>query len=114
MKSCALASRAAATICSSVGVRRAERDVLAHGDAEQHALLEHDGDLRAQRGERDVAQVVAVEQDPPVASGRTGAGAGETSVDLPAPDGPDERHARAGGHLEVDAEVERRPAPPGS
>ena len=64
MKPCAFAARAAASICSSVYLApRAVGDVGAHGVVEQHRVLAHDAGERAQRRERDVARVDAVEQD---------------------------------------------------
>ena len=63
MKSCAAAALAAAMISSSRGLRLAEGDVLADGAAEQGGLLQHDADLRAQRIERHIAQVVPVDGD---------------------------------------------------
>ena len=38
-------------------------DVVAHRVVEQHRFLRDDADLRAQRGEGDVAHIVAVDQD---------------------------------------------------
>ena len=64
MKSCALAARAAASICASrVLPGRAVRDVVAHRIVEQHRVLTHDPDERAKRRQRDLARVHAVEQD---------------------------------------------------
>ena len=40
-------------------------DVVAHAAGEQHGLLQHDRHLLAEPGERAVAQVASVEQDPP-------------------------------------------------
>jgi hypothetical protein len=44
----------------------AVRDVVAHGAAEQHGVLQHDRDLLAQPRERAVARVTAVDQHPPL------------------------------------------------
>ncbi len=44
-------------------VGAAVRDVGPHGVGEQEALLEHHADLAAQRIERDVAHVDAVDRD---------------------------------------------------
>src|SRR3989449_3967716 len=41
------------------------RDVIADRVAEEEVLLRDDADLRAERRLRDVAQIVAVERDPP-------------------------------------------------
>ena len=46
-----------------VDVGRSVGDVLAHRGDKQHALLEDDGDLAAHRRHREVAQVVAVDQN---------------------------------------------------
>ncbi len=43
-------------------LRAAERDVLAHGRREEERILRDDADLAAQRGERDVAHVDAVDE----------------------------------------------------
>jgi hypothetical protein len=44
-------------------VRPAVGDVLAHGAMEQHRVLQHEADVRAQRIELVVAQIAAVDQD---------------------------------------------------
>ena len=57
----------AAAIDLGVGrVRPADGDVLAHRRVEDEGLLEDEADLAAQRGERHVAHVVAVEEDLPL------------------------------------------------
>src|SRR5207247_3542584 len=48
-------------------LRPAEGDVLLHGAGEEEALLRDDPELPAQRLLRDVAQVVPVDRDPPIA-----------------------------------------------
>ena len=63
MKSCAAAALAAAITSSIAGIGPAEGDVVADGAGEERRLLQHDADLRAQRIERDVAHVVAVDRD---------------------------------------------------
>ena len=49
------------------GVGPAEGDVVGDRAGEEEALLRHDPELAAQRRLRDVAQVDAVDRDPPVA-----------------------------------------------
>ena len=63
MNSSAPAARAAASICSRRRLRAAEGDVLAHAAVQDERLLEQDRDVAAQRGELELAQVVAVEAD---------------------------------------------------
>ena len=63
MKSSASASRAAFSISASVAVGRADADVLGDRAVEQAGLLEHHRDRVAERIERDVADVLAVDQD---------------------------------------------------
>src|SRR6201995_5193508 len=46
-----------------VGIRPAERDVVAHRSAEEHRVLQHGGDLLAPFVPRVVAQVDAVDAD---------------------------------------------------
>ena len=65
MNSCACASRAACSTSLVGRVRHAEGDVLAHGRREQERVLRDDADLAAQRGERHVAHVGAVDRDAP-------------------------------------------------
>ena len=65
MNSCACAARAAASISSCERAGRAVGDVARDGVVEQHRLLRHDADLRAQRRERHVADVDAVDEDGP-------------------------------------------------
>ena len=88
-----------------LGVARlpaAVADVVADGVVEQHGVLRHHADRRAQRFLRDVADVLAVDGDAPAADlveaeqqARDGrlAGAG----------GSDDRHRMPGGNLEADA-----------
>ena len=73
MKSCASARRAARSTSASVGAGAADADVLGDRAVEEAGLLEDDGDAAAQRGERYVGDVVAVDQD--AARRRAGAGA---------------------------------------
>ena len=61
MNSCAWAWRAAWTISSGVASGRAVGDVLGHGGREQERVLADDADVAAQRVERDVADVGAVD-----------------------------------------------------
>src|SRR3970040_338032 len=49
------------------GLRPAEGDVVADGAGEEGRILQHDADLRAQRLERDRAQVVAIDGNAPLA-----------------------------------------------
>ena len=63
MNSCACAARAAASISSRVAVGAAVRDVGGDRVVEEHRLLRDDADLRAQRRQRHVAHVAAVDQD---------------------------------------------------
>ena len=65
MKSCGADRRARPPPPRRVRVWAAERDVLAHRAREQEALLRHDPELAPQLLLRDVAQVVAVDRDPP-------------------------------------------------
>ena len=65
MNSSAQAARAAARTRSSDGRPLAVGDVLAHARVEEDRLLRHEADLAAQRPERRVAQVHAVERDAP-------------------------------------------------
>ena len=65
MKSCALAAVAAATISSSRGVELAVADVVGDRAREQHRILRHEADVVAQRSQRERADVMAVDQDPP-------------------------------------------------
>ena len=99
-----------------LGVGRAEpavADVVADRRREQQRLLRHDADLAAQRGQRDVADVDAVDGDPPggdvVEPGeqvehRRLAGAGLA----------DERDLLAAAHHDVDAVERDRARPRGS
>ena len=57
------ARRAASTDLGLGGVEPAIGDVLAHRAGEQEDVLLHDADLAAQRGERHVADVDAVDGD---------------------------------------------------
>ena len=64
MNACAFAARAAAsTSRRRVAIRRSVRDVRAHGVVEQDRVLAHDSRERAERGERDLARIDAVERD---------------------------------------------------
>ena len=63
MNSCACAARAAASISLARRVRRAVRDVGGDRVVEQHRLLRHERDLLAQRPQRHVADVDAVDED---------------------------------------------------
>ena len=76
MKSWMLAARAAASISAWVGIRLGIEQVGADGIVEQVGLLRHHADLRGQRVERHIAQVVPVDADDALPSGRTGAGSG--------------------------------------
>src|SRR5581483_3118670 len=44
-------------------VRLAVSDVVAYGVVEEHGFLGNDADLRSQRGERDVADILVVDED---------------------------------------------------
>ena len=66
MKSCAPTARAASSTSSERRVRAPEGEVVEDRPREQERLLRHDPELRAQRARLDVAQVVAVDQDPPL------------------------------------------------
>ena len=63
MKSWMRAAFAAASISSWRRVRPAVGDVVANRADEEEDVLLHDADGRAQRRERDVADVVAVDRD---------------------------------------------------
>ena len=81
--------------------RRAERDVLGDRAGEEEALLRDDAELAAQRRLRHLAQVEAVDRDPPVARVVE---AGEQLRDrrLAGAGVADERDGRPGGHVEVE------------
>ena len=83
------------------GVDAAERDVVADRAAEQERLLGHDPHLRAQRGRRHVAQVVAVDED--AAGGRVVEARDELGQRRLAGAGrADQRDRLAGRHGQVD------------
>ena len=63
MKSWMCAAFAASSICLLRRVDRAVGDVVADRRGEQEDVLLHDADRLAQRGERDVADVDAVDRD---------------------------------------------------
>ena len=88
------------------GVPAAVADVVADGVVEQHGVLRHHADRRAQRRLRDVADILAVDQDPAAGDvieaeqqprDRRFAGAG----------GPDDRNRLAGRHLEAETFQDR-------
>ena len=95
MKSCALAARAARSICSSRELLgRRVRDVVAHGVVEEHGVLADDAGQRAKRRERDVARVDPVYTNP--ARGRIIKAGNEIDERaLPRSAGADERDDRA-------------------
>ena len=82
-------------------------DVLGDGGAEQEGVVGDEGDLRAQRGEVDVAQVGAVDRDR--SRGRVvEAGEQADQAGLARAGRADQRDDAAGLDLEVDV-AERRP-----
>ena len=83
MNSWACAARAAASISAGRRVRRPVRDVARDGLVEQHGLLRDDADLRAQRLQRDVADVDAVDADGAARSRRRTAAAGSRASSCP-------------------------------
>ena len=81
--------------------RATEGDVVGDGAGEQERLLRHDAELAAQRRERDVAHVVAVDAD------RTRGDVVEAGDELgdgrlPGAGRADERHGLTGGDLDRD------------
>ena len=65
MKPSAAAARGGRLDLGAARVAAAEADVLGHGAGQQHRILAHHRDLVAQAGERQRADVVAVDQDAP-------------------------------------------------
>ena len=63
MNSSARALRAASRISSVLGLGLAVADVVGHGIVEQESILRHDADLGAQRGQLQIAHVLAVDAD---------------------------------------------------
>ena len=93
--------RATRLTSSSLAVGPGEADVVEDGAAEEERLLRHDGQLLAQRALRDVAHVVAVDED--LARLRV-VEAGEQLDDcgLAGAGGADERDGPAGRDDQVD------------
>ena len=83
------------------GVRLAVEQVLAHGAVEQEGVLQHHGHVAAQRVQRDLPQIMAVQSDPPL-NGivETAEQIGDAGLARAA--GADQRHHLAGLHLEGD------------
>ena len=61
MNSCAWAARAAASMALRAGLGHPVGDISRDRVVEEHGLLRDDADLAAQRGQRDVAHVVAID-----------------------------------------------------
>jgi hypothetical protein len=90
------------------GVGPAVAQVVPDGRVEQVGLLRHDADRAAERGQRQVADVVAVELHAAgvdVVQARHEVGGGGLACAAR----PDEGHQRTGGHVEADAVQRPRP-----
>ena len=101
MKSCAPTAWAAAATSAGLASGRAEGDVVAHRAGEEEAFLRHDPELPAERLLGHVAEVDAVDRDPPL---ERVVEAGEQLRDrrLAGACVPDERDGRPGRDVEVD------------
>jgi hypothetical protein len=100
MKSCARALRAACSTRDRLRVGLPVGDVVVHRVVEENRLLRHLRHLAAQRSQRQIAHIVAVNQNAPEVTSKN-RGIRFTSVDLPAPLGPDDGQHFAGIHLKV-------------